>query len=175
MSATFVRASERFEALYALEYQRLVAIARRVVRDRADAEDVAQEVFASFVRRGRPQEASVGWLRTAAVHVALNLLRERRRRNRREESQFRLERPLHDPAREGDDPQTLLDRCDRNARVRSAMQRIDPRHAEILALRYGGLSYCEIADALSVGVAQVGTRLSRAERAFKKEIEREAS
>jgi RNA polymerase sigma-70 factor (ECF subfamily) len=37
-----------FEELFRKEYARVVAIARRVVGDADEAEDVAQEVFVSF-------------------------------------------------------------------------------------------------------------------------------
>ena len=44
------------------------------------------------------------------------------------------------------------------------------RSAAVLALRYSGLSYAEVAAALGVGVGQVGTMLRRAEAALRKEI-----
>jgi RNA polymerase sigma factor (sigma-70 family) len=58
--------------------------------------------------------------------------------------------------------------------LRTALQRLRTRDAEVLALRYGGLSYAEIAETIGIDVRQVGTRLSRAERALKLEVEREA-
>jgi DNA-directed RNA polymerase specialized sigma24 family protein len=57
--------------------------------------------------------------------------------------------------------------------LRAALLRLKPNEAAILAMRYGGLSYREIADAVRIDVAQIGTRLARAERALKQEIERE--
>ena len=43
-----------FDELYRAEYPRLVAIARRIVADRADAEDVAQDVFVALAARREP-------------------------------------------------------------------------------------------------------------------------
>jgi len=40
----------------------------------------------------------------------------------------------------------------------------------VLTLRYGGLSYAEVAAALGVGINQVGTLLKRAEDALRKEM-----
>ncbi len=40
----------------------------------------------------------------------------------------------------------------------------------ILALRYGGLAYAEIAASLGIGIGSVGTRLVRAEAALGKEL-----
>jgi RNA polymerase sigma-70 factor (ECF subfamily) len=165
-----------FDSLFAAEYPRVVAIAKRIVGESSEAEDVAQEVFAAFARSRSADAAGVaGWLRSAAVHTALNFARARKRRIERERSEERLHRPLRETSAHTHDPQVVVDREHRRALVRDAMLRLDPRAAEILALRYGGLSYAEIADALRVDAAQIGTRLARAERAFKKEIEREAS
>ncbi|MGZ3507510.1 MAG: sigma-70 family RNA polymerase sigma factor [Vulcanimicrobiaceae bacterium] len=163
-----------FEALFALEYGRVVAIAGRVVGDLSDAEDVAQEVFAAFARsRRRADCGAIGWLRTAAVHTALNHVRARKRRLSRELADYRQHRALNESNTRTNDPQVALDRTHQRLLVRTAMLRIESRHAQILALRYGGLSYAEIAATLQIDVAQIGTRLARAERAFRREIERE--
>ncbi len=45
----------------------------------------------------------------------------------------------------------------------------------MLALRYSGLSYAEVAQAMAVQVNQVGTILRRAEEALRKEITCETS
>jgi RNA polymerase sigma-70 factor (ECF subfamily) len=39
-------------------------------------------------------------------------------------------------------------------------------------LRYSGLSYGEVSEAMGIGIGQVGTMLRRAEAALRKEIER---
>ena len=46
---------------------------------------------------------------------------------------------------------------------------LDPRQAELLLLRGSGLSYAELAAALELNPASVGTLLSRAQQAFRKE------
>jgi RNA polymerase sigma-70 factor (ECF subfamily) len=62
-----------------------VAIAQRVVADRAEAEDVAQEVFLDFHHRHPPDAPyAPAWLYRAAAHTALNRIRSRKRRQRRE-------------------------------------------------------------------------------------------
>jgi DNA-directed RNA polymerase specialized sigma24 family protein len=45
--------------------------------------------------------------------------------------------------------------------------------AELLALRYSGLSYAEVAAATGTKIDQVGTRLRRAHDAFRREVSRE--
>ncbi|HKW79118.1 MAG TPA: sigma factor, partial [Candidatus Limnocylindria bacterium] len=80
-----------FEALFRKEYARVVAIAQRVVRDADEAEDVAQDVFVSFYRK-HPAEAGYApaWLHAAAAHTALNVIRARERRGRRETAHARI-------------------------------------------------------------------------------------
>lgn len=69
------------------------------------------------------------------------------------------------------DPMAILDRNQSRALVRAAMLRLTERDAAVLALRYSGSSYREIGEMLGIDVNQIGTRLARAERAFRKEIE----
>src|SRR5438270_7744430 len=77
--------SPAFERLFRAEYARVVGIAQRVLGDQAEAEDVAQDVFISFYR-GHSADAPYAraWLHAAAAHAALNALRGRDRRTRRE-------------------------------------------------------------------------------------------
>ena len=163
------RAVERdaFEELFMTEYGRVVAIANRVLADRSEAEDVAQEVFADFHRRHRSDASFAGaWLHQAAVHTSLNRLRGKRRREKRELAQMLAERPAPP-----DDPARLAEIAEERRTVRIALQRLRPKVAAVLVLRYSGLSYAEVGAALKVGTGQVGTLLRRAEQALKKELE----
>lgn len=169
-------AEAAFERLFADEYRRITSIAFRITRDAGEAEDVAQEVFASFARsRRRDLDRARAWLYRAAVHTALNAARRRRRKAERELRGFRLQRPLDENDGYAADPQRVVERSAQAETLRAALLHVGPKDAEILALRYGGLSYREIAQATGVDAAQVGVRLSRAERALKREIERETS
>ena len=160
---------DAFDSLFIREYPRVVAVARRVLGDVAEAEDVAQEVFWELHRRhpgGHPKAG--GWLHSAAVHTALNRIRSRRRRERREivhglETQY------------APDPERIFEASEDHRMVRAAMGRLPERKAAVLALRYAGLSYAEVAAALGVGIGQVGTLLRRAEALLLKEVTRATS
>ena len=154
-----------FDRLFRAEYGRVVAVAQRVLGDRVEAEDVAQEVFIDFHRR-HPARAgfAAAWLHTAAAHSALNRIRGRRRRERRELAESRRDvRPEQDPGR------LLEERMDRE-RVRRALARLPERSASILALRYSGLSYAEVGAALGLSPGSVGTLLRRAEIRLRQEM-----
>src|SRR2546423_15201668 len=98
---------EPFDRLFLAEYGKVVAVAHRVLADRAEAEDVAQEVFMDFHRKQRPTATyASGWLYRAAVHTALNRIRSRRRRQRRELSEVSGQAPrVVDPPHEGQVPE----------------------------------------------------------------------
>jgi RNA polymerase sigma-70 factor (ECF subfamily) len=160
------RPKDPFEALFRAEYAKVVAIANRVLADRHEAEDVAQEVFIDFHRR-HPADAPFGpsWLHAAAVHTALNRLRGRKRRERREAAAS-----AEPGAGETTDPQRLVEQDESRRQVREALRRLPTKPASVLVLRYSGLSYAEVASALGVGIGQVGTLLRRAEAALRKEV-----
>lgn len=153
-----------FERLFLREYGRVAGIAYRVLGDRAEAEDVAQEVFTSFYRRHDPEVSyAPAWLYRAAAHSALNAARGRRRRERRDTlAASDADRTV--------DPELEAIAAEEQAEVRGALARLPERTATLLLLRYSGLSYGEIAGTLGVPVDQVGTRLRRAQDAFRKEV-----
>jgi RNA polymerase sigma-70 factor (ECF subfamily) len=155
--------TEPFDRLFMAEYGKVVAVANRVLADRTEAEDVAQEVFLDFHRKHRSDASyASAWLHRAAVHTALNRIRSRRRRERRELTDARTgERPVIDP-------QQVVEVDEDRRLVRQALSRL-------LALRYSGLSYVEVGSTLGVGANQVGTLLRRAEQALRKEMTRATS
>ena len=159
--------SPAFESLFRAEYARVVGIAHRVLGDAAEAEDVAQDVFISFYR-GHPADVPYAraWLHSAAAHAALNALRGRDRRSRRETAQA----VLPGTAATQDDPAEAALASETREEVRAVLARLPERSAAMLALRYAGLSYAEIAAALDVRASSVGTLLRRAEDAFRREL-----
>lgn len=163
-------AHEAFETLFMREYPRAVAVAARITRDAAEAEDAAQEAFVQLARRGAVDSHSVRWLFAACVHHALNSIRRRARQTRRETRSAHLQIATQSYAQEQADPQQIAEIRSDRAAVRAALLRLREADAALLAMRYGGLSYQECSDALGIAVNQIGTRLARAERALKKEL-----
>lgn len=161
---------DSFEALFTSEYARVAGIANRVLGDPHEAEDVAQEVFIDFHRlHSASAQYAPAWLHRAAAHAALNRLRGARRRQKRELAQ------ASDEGTRIVDPQKQLEVNEDRRQVRRALARMAPKPAAVLVLRASGLSYAEVAQALGVGIGQVGTLLRRAESALRKEVTRGAS
>ena len=161
---------EAFEALFTSEYARVAGIANRVLADPHEAEDVAQEVFINFNRlHSAGAQYASAWLYRAAAHTALNRLRGRRRREKREQAQ------APDEGARTVDPQRMLEVNEDRRLVREALARLAPKPAAVLVLRASGLSYAEVGQALGVGTGQIGTLLRRAEAALRKEVTRGTS
>jgi RNA polymerase sigma-70 factor (ECF subfamily) len=155
-----------FESFFRNHYRAVVRLAHSVLGDSQRAQDVAQDVFMAAYRRfPGDYEQAAGWVRVAAVHTALNVLRGERRRDRRQ----RLAQVVTLlPSAE----ETVIER-ERRADVRRLLSQLPRRSAAVLVMRHGGMSYVEIAEALGVKVGHVGTLLRRAESALRKEMDRE--
>ncbi|MBP6015446.1 MAG: sigma-70 family RNA polymerase sigma factor [Candidatus Promineofilum sp.] len=78
-----------FDALFHRHYDRVYGVLFRLVGERAEAEDLAQETFLRLykrVDRGRPlsmDENIGGWLYRVAMNLGYNALRSRRRMDER--------------------------------------------------------------------------------------------
>jgi len=151
------------EEVFRAGWPRVVAVATRVLGSADEAEDVAQEVFLSFGRSAVPAGEAPGWLAVAAAHTALNSLRTSRRRAVREQAAADARPEVADVA---DDVVTREER----GRVRAALARLPRTQAVALVLRHSGLSYAEVAAALSLSPTSVGTTVRRAESALREEL-----
>lgn len=157
--------SGSFEAFYRENYRPVVRLASSVLGDFHAAQDVAQEVFMAAHQRFRGDvERAPGWVRVAAVHTALNVVRGERRRDRRHWLM------AYEMSVSG--PEEAVVEKETRAELRRALSRLPNRSATVLVLRHGGMSYVEIAGAVGVKVGQVGTMLRRAESALCKEMNR---
>ena len=158
---------ESFERLFKAQYGRVAGIANRVLADPQEAEDVAQEVFMDFHRLHSASSTYASpWLFRAAAHTALNRLRGRKRREKRELAQ------AVDEATKTLDPAAQAELNEERLQVRKALAKLPAKPATVLVLRSSGLSYSEIAESIGVGTGQIGTLLRRAEAALRKEVNR---
>jgi RNA polymerase sigma-70 factor, ECF subfamily len=147
-----------FERLYRSSYRRILGTLITLVRDRATAEDCAQETYERAYRGWkdwRPDASPEAWLHRIAINVAISDRRHQRIRQAGELVR-RLGRPAPSP-----DPAAVAELSD----VVQAMKKLPPKQAAALVLRhYHGYSNREIASALGVPEQTVASRLAAARK-----------
>ncbi len=154
---------------------RMLATARRMVRDDDLAADCVQDAFLNAFRmiHGFEGRADLGtWLHRITVNAALMKLRARRRRP--EQSIEDLMPEVGDDGIGGNDAlidhgaEVLIERAGVQAAVRAAIARLPENLRTILILRdIEGLNTEEAAATLAISVGAAKTRLHRARLALK--------
>ena len=164
---------EAFDLLVRRYQGWVFTLAVRMLGDRAEAEDMAQEIFLKAYRglkkfKGASRFST--WLYAIASHHCLSQVAARRRRPRHgypgshpdrsaTDTPSAVER-LVDQAPRAD---TLLERTDLVRLVQTELANLSPEHRIILVLRdIQGMSYEELAQTLRIEVGTVRSRLHRA-------------
>lgn len=167
LDAEETAAQNRFDALFAAYYPAILRLALRVVGQRADAEDVAQEAFLRLSNTPtlleRPDAEAGAWLRRVTLNLAFNRLRDRSRAQIREERAARLAPTVVDAA----SVTAEAEQAEAHHAVQRALAALPERQRDCLLLRHAGYSYAEIAQTLGVASGSVGVLLARGERAFR--------
>ena len=162
-----------------LVHQRLVfGLALRVVGDRADAEEVAQDTFerAYHALAGYPVERVAAMrLRPWLARIALNLARNRLRR--RPPPARSLEdgdgQPLAVPAPTAAEPAAVAERGQERELLAGLLAGLPRAYREAVVLRHvEGLPYAEVAEVLGRPVGTVKTHVHRGVRQLRVELER---
>lgn len=159
---------EAFEALVRRHQTRIVNYAMAIVKDPADAEDVAQETFIRAYRslaRFRGDSSFKTWLYTIATNAARTGLERRGRRGRVEDGSLDDEAgPLAAadvPAGDADAETALV----RREAIDRALAALPPDLRVAVVLRdVEGLDYKEIAAATGAPIGTVESRIFRARR-----------
>ncbi|MDR3621257.1 MAG: RNA polymerase sigma factor [Paludisphaera borealis] len=150
---------------------------RRVVatrlREPQGVDEVMQEVALAVVAQRSPlldPGRVVGWLYRLAVRQTL-LYRRKAGRRRSLVDRCATLRPAPNEA-PGPSPLVWLLHDERREIVQNALRSLPPRDADLLALKYGeGWSARELAERLGVGIPAIETRLMRARRRLRAQLE----
>jgi len=154
-------AAPDLEDVFVAHYGRIARLLARVTRDRARGEELAVEAFLKWAQHPSAHgEGAVGWLLRTAARMGVDELRREARRQRyaRLVAPLRPDPPTPEHVRVADEAQV---------RVRAVLASLKRRDAELLVLRTEGFSYAELASALQLNAASVGTLLGRAQRTFR--------
>ena len=169
------RDERAFETIVRTYGARLLAVARRLVRDEAEAQDVVQTAYLSAFRavdqfEGAAQISS--WLHRIVVNTALMRLRSRKRKP---EESIEALLPLfqadgHHVEQFSDwaaPADQLLQQKETRVTVRACIQQLPVHYREVLILRdIEELSTQDVAAALSMTPTTVKVRLHRARQAL---------
>ena len=173
--AAILGGEDRLEELMRRHNQRVHRVARAVLRDPAEAEDVAQEAWVrAFVKLDQFERraAFATWLSRIAFNEAL----ARQRKGRRAvslESTDDLPIPPAEQHRQPEDPETLLSRRRLAERLEGAIEALPDKLRVTYILRdVQGLSTRESAKTLGVSSTVVKVRLHRARAALRQSSER---
>lgn len=161
-------ARSEFEAVFLQHYRPMLRLLIRLVGSRAQAEDLANEVFWKLSRQSEDwmQTNNVGgWLYRTATRAGIDALRATTHRRRYESA---ATRHTGDHESGGTGPLESVLREEDCRSVRFVLSKLKPAQAQLLLLRADGLSYKELAEALDVAVTGIGTLLTRAEAEFRK-------
>ena len=163
---------DAFAQLVEDNQRRLYNLALRMTGRPEDAEEVVQEAFLNAWRgldffKGDSTFAT--WVYRLTSNAAIDHLR----RARRAGEPLSLSGDDEDAATELPDPypgpQEELERTERAAALRRALDTLSPPHRQVLEMRaLDGLSYEEIAQLLDLTPGTVKSRLARARLALKK-------
>ena len=158
-----------FDRLVLKYRSRIVELAMRYTRNRADAEDATQETFIKAhrgLRRFRCDSAFYTWLYRIASNCARNLLKARRRDSFENAIDFSdYHNAVRHPTRLWDlaTPEELALTADIRGMARAALEGLSAEHRTAITLReIDGLSYQQIATAMSIPVGTVRSRVFRA-------------
>ncbi len=155
------------EEAFRQHHELVFQTAFRITGSAADAEDVLQTVFLRLLRReggDAMRDNPAGYLRRAAVHAGLDVLRARTR--------ARVV-PLEDGDGESGLPSPERQLAGRELRrlLRQAVAELSPRMAEIFVLRYfEGMSNPQIARLLGTSQAVVAVTLHRTRGRLRRQI-----
>lgn len=147
----------------------IVSIGRRMLRDDAEAEDVAQEAFLRLWRSGATLEIGPAgvrpWLRRVVSNLCLDRVRSKGRVIVVEEIP-----EVPEPATQ----QRNLEAIETQSRVSKAMQELPERQRLALTLfHFEGLSQIEIGNVMGISDEAVESLLSRARRQLKADLKSE--
>ena len=174
-----------FAILFERHRQKAFDLAWRVLGDAALAADAVQEAFLTVYRKGPRFEARAqftSWLYRVVMNQSIDL-RRRERRHRMaslggpaaaprsgETGASRAPGAEHpsDPPSQLPGPEATATDAETAAIVRAAIERLSPKLAAVVVLRYPkGLSYEEIGEILQLPPGTVRSRLNRAHAALR--------
>ena len=165
---------EAFEQLVRDNQNRVYSLAVRLVGDREEAADLAQEAFLKAwqgLSSFQGESSFSTWLYRLTTNVCIDYLRRKKRRQEVEPavSLDDEDSGWAEPADAGQDPQRKLEEAERSRALSRGLERLPEHQRQVLVMReLSGLSYQEIGAATGLDLGTVKSRIARARLALRK-------
>ncbi|MCI8303679.1 MAG: sigma-70 family RNA polymerase sigma factor [Lawsonibacter sp.] len=165
---------EAFERLVLNNQNRVYTLALRLVNDREEAADLAQEAFVKAwqgLGSFQGESSFATWIYRLTTNACIDWLRKQKRRESVEPavSLDDEDSGWAEPAGWDQDPQLQLERRELGQALARALDRLPEWQRRVLTLReLSGLSYQEIGEALELDLGTVKSRISRARLTLRK-------
>lgn len=150
-----------FEAMMLPHMDAAHNLARWLLRNEQDAQDIVQEAYMRAFKSFSGFHGSNGraWLLTIVRNTAYTLLKK----NRAVDLTTPFDEQIHASGRESVSPAAILEHTEDAELIKNAMEELSAEFREILTLRHQEeLSYQEIGEILKIPVGTVMSRLARA-------------
>lgn len=165
-----------FDAIVRANQDRVYAFCARMLSDREDAMDIAQEVFLSAYRNlaGFRGEAALStWLLRIAANRCLNRIRQRSARAAREvypgDPEGNGNATFQPSGREEDRPDRIAETRETGRILEAAIARLDDDSRMLVLLSdVEGFSYEELAETAGIPLGTVKSKLHRARMVLRK-------
>lgn len=156
-----------FAQLYELTHRRVFGIVLRIVRHRAEAEEVLQDIYVKVWSRSLQFDASRGqviyWLAGIAQRAAIDALRRASSRPREMTERADDADPYAEMVSQEPGPADALAQWQSQHLVRTQLQALPPEQRESLVLAFfEGLTHPEIAARLACPLGTIKSRVRRA-------------
>lgn len=159
--------------LYDRHVTTLFPITLRILRDRAEAEDVIHDAFVAVSERAGqyvPERGTViAWLVTLVRNLSIDRTRRRDRRG-----VLAREVIAHEPPPEVPSPEALTSEASEREKIRRALSKLPDAQRQTLEVAFfEGLSYPEIAARENVPLGTIKSRAARALAALREALAEE--
>ncbi len=167
---------QAFDLLVRKYQQKIMNVIMRYVHDPDEAQDIAQEAFVKAYRalpKFRGDSAFYTWLYRIAINTAKNMLVSRGRRPPGSDVEVEVAEQLDAGARLKDQatPESYIHEEEVLRTIKKAMDDLpEDLRTAIMLRELDGMSYEEIAEAMSCPIGTVRSRIFRAREAIDKKL-----
>ena len=159
--------------LYELTVAKMFGLARLILRNSADAEEVVCDAYAQIWESARRFESgrgsALGWMLTICRSRSLDLLRQRRSRARTADG-FEREAGLGNTSDDAA-PDVLLQALQQGTSVQRALAALTPTRRRLISLAFlQGLSHQEIVEETGLPLGTVKSHIRRALTVLREEL-----